>query len=84
MVLLWGEDHVRGVKAEKLPFPLSLEAAIEFLWSWLETAEYGNEPDHDGDNKKGFLVTTGNYWGHVEESHYAFIGVYPEWQMYGK
>jgi len=84
MVLLWNEDSVRGAKATKLPFPLTCEAAIEFLWSYLTTAEFGNEPDHDGSNRRGFVVTTGNFWGHVEGSHYAFIGAYPDWQMCGK
>lgn len=84
MILLWHEDQVRGVSASLLPFPLTCDAAIEFLWSWLQTADFGEQPDHDGSNGKGFIVTTGNFWGHVEGSHYAFIGVYPDWQMYGK
>ena len=84
MVLLWHEDTVRGVKASQLPFPLTCDAAIDFLWSWLQTADFGEQPDHDGSNGHGFVVTTGDFWGHVEGSHYGFIGVYPDWQMYGK
>ena len=84
MVLLWHEDEVGGVKSTALPFALDAEAAVGFLWSYLQTAEYGPQPDHDGDNGKGFIVTTGDFWGHVEGSHYAFVGVYPDWQMYGK
>lgn len=84
LILLWHEDLVRGVKATPLPFPLTCEAAIDFLWAWLATAKYPKEPDHDGDNSKGFIVSTGDFWGHVEGSHYAFLAVYPDWQMYGK
>lgn len=84
MVLLWNEDSVAGVKSSVLPFPLNAEASVDFLWRYLETALFDEQPDHDGSNGKGFIVTTGNFWGHVEGSHYAFVGVYPDWQMYGK
>lgn len=84
MVLLWSADKVREEKAIALPFPLTVDAAIEFLWAWLDTADFGQQPDQDGSNRRGFVVTSGDFWGHVEGSHYAFIGVYPDWQMYGK
>ncbi len=84
MVLLWNKDYIRGQDAMALPFPLTVDAAISFLWEWLQTADFGQEPDQDGSNGKGFVVKTGDFWGHVEGSHYAFIGVYPDWQMYGK
>lgn len=84
MVLFWHEDHLHQVKSVALPFPLGVDAAVDFLWAWMENADFGKEPDHDGDNGKGFIVTTGDFWGHVEGSHYAFLGVYPDWQMYGK
>ena len=84
MALLWSEDRIGDVKASLLPFPLKAQAATDFLWNYLETVDFGSEPDHDGSNGKGFIVSTGNFWGHVEGSHYAFIGVYPDWQMYGK
>jgi hypothetical protein len=84
MVLLWHEDTVGGVAASPLPFPLTVDAAVDFLWRYLESAEFGCQPDHDGSNGKGFIVSTGNFWGHVEGSYCAFIGVYPDWQMYGK
>jgi fermentation-respiration switch protein FrsA (DUF1100 family) len=84
MVLLWHEDAIGGVSASPLPFPLTADAAVDFLWRFLETAEFDAQPDHDGDNGKGFVVSTGDFWGHVGGSHYAFLGVYPDWQMYGK
>lgn len=84
MILLWHEDQIGDVEASMLPFPMDAEAATEFLWAYLRTADYGKQPDHDGDNKEGYIVTTGDFWGHVGGSQYAFLGVYPDWQMYGK
>jgi hypothetical protein len=84
IVLLWHEDDIHQQKTVQLPFPLDVNAAVDFLWSWLQAADLVKQPDHDGSNGKGFIVTTGDFWGHVEGSHYAFIGVYPDWQMYGK
>lgn len=84
MVFLWHEDNIYGTPAKVLPYPMSADAAINFFRDWLEVVTYPEEPDHDGSNVKGFLVSTGNYWGHVEECSYAFLGVYPVWQEYGK
>ncbi len=86
MILYWHEPEkwTEWPDACSLPFPLSAEATIPFLWNYLQTADYPPEPDHDGDNGKGFLLTTGNGWGHVEGSHYSIFMVKPEWQMYGK
>jgi hypothetical protein len=84
-LILFGslEDKVRGVVPTALPFPLTVDTAPDFLWNWLMSLDYTKEPEHDGSNKKGFFVTTGDQWGHVENS-FAFLGVYPAWQMYGK
>jgi hypothetical protein len=84
IVLLWSASNVYQKPAIPLPYPMQLEAATEFLWHWLQSSDFGRQPDHDGDNGKGFEVTTGNGWGHVEECHYSIVGVYPDWQMYGK
>lgn len=84
MILFWEKDTVRKVQATKLPFALNAKTAVDFLWSWLENATYPEEPDHDGSNHKGFIVTTGDFWGHIEGSHYTVLAVYPDWQMYGK
>lgn len=83
MILYWSkpEDHTGAIV---LPFPLTAEAAVTFLWDWLQTAEYRQEPDQDGDNGKGFIVTTGDFWGHCDGSHYSIVMVTPDWQMYGK
>jgi len=60
------------------------EAASDFAWHWLqEVAEYGPEPDHEGDNHKGFYLFTG-FWGHVLGNSNGIIGIRPCWAMYGK
>lgn len=84
MILLWYEADVRNIKATPLPFPLTSATVTDFLWSWLQTVEYPPQPDHDGSNSKGFIVTTGDCWGHIEGCHYTVLAVYPDWQMHGK
>lgn len=71
------------VTSTVLPFPLDLNTSISFAWHWLTTsADYGNEPDHDGDNGKGWRVYNEN-WGRVG-SFYGFVAIKPAWAMYGK
>lgn len=64
-----------------IPFPSPL-SAIEvrpLLEGWLKRAEYGPEPDHDGDNQEGFIAFSPSY-----HSRAAFLGIQPTWIMYGK
>lgn len=79
LVLYWHESS----NQLKLPFPLDADGAVSFIHSWLKNADYGGEPDHDGDNGRGFYMFT-DYWGHVCGNHYAIVGIMPEWAMYGK
>lgn len=86
LVFAWSDTNQvleNGTLIEKLPFVLDLEGTTEFAWNWLKTADYGKEPDHDGDNKKGFIVYN-EYFGSVGNCPYAFVGIQPEWIMYGK
>jgi len=68
------------------PFDLSIDAMIPFCWDWLQAQSdnYDEEPDHDGDSKKGFWITTachrafvdmssnGGCWAHINsETVYA-------------
>jgi hypothetical protein len=62
------------------PFPvlLSPEMCADIIEQWLITVDYGTQPDHDGDNYKGFyLTTTGNYIS-------SRVEIRPCWMMYGK
>lgn len=70
-------------QATPLPFPMTLAQAADFANGWLEHADYGHEPDHDGDNGKGWRLYCES-WGHVAGDHYAFVAVEPAWAMYGK
>lgn len=79
LVLYWGDSP----RATKLPFPMSLDEAADFAAGWLKHADYGREPDHDGDNGKGWRLYCEG-WGHVDGDHCAFAAVQPVWAMYGK
>lgn len=70
-------------KANKLPYPMTPEALIDFAWNWLQTVDYGRQPDHDGDNGKGWHLYTED-WGHVDGDWAAFCAIEPAWAMYGK
>lgn len=83
LVLLWSLDDVVNELPNKLPFKMGIEGAAEFVWSWLQEQDYGPEPDHDGDNGKGWMVYTDG-WGHVGVYRYAICAVFPAWAMYGK
>ncbi len=79
MILFWANSP----KATKLPFPMTLAQAGEFVAGWLEHAEYGKRPDHDGDNDKGWRLFT-EIWGMIGGDHAAFAAIEPCWAMYGK
>lgn len=81
LILLWCADA--RIKSTDLPYPMKIEAAIQFVWNWLEQADYGRQPDHDGDNGKGWTVHRDG-WGHVAGSFYSICGIKPTWAMYGK
>lgn len=68
------------------PFPTELgpERCAEMAWDWLQKAEYPSQPDHDGDNEKGWLLRTDG-WGHIDGlGYHYFIAVEPMWIMFGK
>lgn len=67
-----------------LPYPMDCQATTEFVWNWLQQgADYGKQPDHDGDNGKGYRIFN-EAWGHVGNDWRAIIAVQPAWAMYGK
>jgi hypothetical protein len=82
-ILFWGAP-ANGTTADEFPFPLSHIPATALLWQWLITeAEYGREPDHDGDNEKGWRVYNED-WGMIGNHRYSFVAIQPVWAMYGK
>lgn len=81
LIFFWHDPQKEG--AQKLPFKMSVEDAIPFAWSWLQKQDYQREPDHDGDNGKGFAVYN-EAWGHVGNSYYGICAISPQWAWYGK
>lgn len=67
----------------RLPFKLDAIGAADFAERWLAEQDYGEQPDHDGDNGRGWRLYN-DEWGRVGGLTYSFIAVKPEWAMYGK
>lgn len=69
--------------ATKLPFTLDVAGAADFAGRWLAEQDYGGQPDHDGDNGKGWRLYNED-WGRIGSQWEAFVAIKPEWAMYGK
>ena len=83
MHLFWGKSmSVANAVEEPIPLPyeMNVDAAIEFVWGWLQAADRGPEPDLDGSCKRdGFIVeNTKHGWS------YRFVRVLPVWSEYHK
>lgn len=92
MILYWVGPESRdktsgGAPIKPLPYEMKFEAAVQFVWNWLETDEAskvrGHEPDHDGDNEPAWIVYNES-WTHVDDRWEALVGICPIWAMYGK
>ncbi len=84
LVLMWHEETVGGVTAQKLPVPLDADGAYAVVQSWLKAADYKDPPDDDDiSSSKGYRLYC-DFWGHVENFQYAVIGIVPAWAMSGK
>lgn len=82
LIFLWSNyESAEGY----VPFPFEMDAdgCADFASRWLGSVDYGREPDHDGDNGKGWRVYN-EAWGHVEDLRATIIAVSPAWAMYGK
>jgi len=79
LIILWHEER------DSVPFayPHSLEDVQQFVKGWLRNVKTGVQPDHDGDNGRGWRVFC-DHWGHVAGHHYAICGIQFAWAMYGK
>lgn len=80
LVFMWTGG---GADAVEMPFKLDAIAATDFATRWLAEQDYGKEPDHDGDNSKGWRAYN-EAWGHVDEEWRGFLAVAPAWAMHGK
>lgn len=79
LILFW----TAASGAEQFAYPHDLERTNEFVKGWLKSVEYGPEPDHDGDNGKGWRVFT-DFWGQIAGASSSIVGIQPAWAMYGK
>jgi hypothetical protein len=79
LILYWAESP----KMTKLPFPMTISQASDFVLGWLEHANYGEEPDHDGHNRHGWRIFNES-WGHIGGEWQAFVVIEPVWAEFGK
>lgn len=83
LIFYWYIPNDKTPHVNKLPFKMKYDMATDFALSWLAEQDYGRQPDHDGDNEKGWRVYN-EAWGHVENDSCAFLAITPTWAMYGK
>lgn len=62
----------------KLPAPMHAPDLLGIVQAWLASARYPNQPDHDGDSKKGWMVTL------EHASWHPTLTIRPTWLIYGK
>ncbi|MEY8801939.1 hypothetical protein AB9K35_16645 [Leisingera sp. XS_AS12] len=66
------------------PVPLEADRCAEIAFDWLQAQTYPAQPDHDGDNKEGWLLWNDG-WGQVDgHGYHSFCAVRPTWIMFGK
>lgn len=83
LIFYWATEAANETAIE-VPFKMDADAAADFASRWLkDTASYAPEPDHDGDNGKGWRVYTDS-WGAVSGEDFSICAVQPCWMMYGK
>lgn len=82
LIFFWSKSPT-ATDIQELPITLDAEGASYLANNWLETAEYGPEPDTDGHCNKGWRVYN-EAWGHVDDDPYAFLAIEPAWIEYGK
>ena len=71
-------------KMTPFPSPMSVDFVAAMIYEWLKTAEYSEEPDHDGSNERGWRLYKEN-WGRINKFGHGSIGaVEPMWIEYGK
>lgn len=65
--------------AKDLPYPMGIYEATAFAWGWIKAnSPVDKQPDHDGDNSKGFHLIADSWL----DNH--LVSVESIWAMYGK
>lgn len=87
LVFAWHESaNAQDKDKGFVPFvtPINAEEAEVIVKNWCkEVADYGTQPDHDGDNSRSWRIFCES-WGHIDHNHYTFAAVEPYWAEYGK
>jgi len=83
LILLWTKATWAEEPVNYFPAPIEVEQAEGMIKAWLKEQDYGSQPDHDGDNGKGFRIYN-EAWGHVAGRWEAFVAIEPVWLLYGK
>lgn len=76
-------ENVTGFEALPSLVTLDTKGIADLIQRWLDSVEYGCQPDHDGHNSKGWRLYN-EKWGHVDNCSRAIFAVTPVWAMYGK
>ena len=81
LIVYWSLTDLKDV--DSFPSSLTIDGIVPIIEAWLGEAKFGPEPDHDGDNMKGFQIYN-EQWGHVDNKWQACFAVRPKWIMLGK
>lgn len=82
LILFWSDQNVH-TPINRFPAVMGADELEIVIRAWLNERNYGSQPDHDGDNDKGWRIYNEG-WGHVNSEYQAFAAVEPVWLMYGK
>ena len=96
MILYWMEDKAASpfpfdVSRGDMPQKVGRERdtkdrlpwLVDMVEGWLMSLDYGRQPNHDGDNGRGWRVYTES-WGHVAGNHHTACAIEPARAWYGK
>lgn len=90
LIFYWMDPYAGGSRKVEparavipLPFPMKADLAVPFIEAWLNQADYGREPGHDGSNGHGFRAYV-EEWGRVKGEDCSFAAFKPQWAWYGK
>jgi hypothetical protein len=85
LILSWHNEtaYNKPNKWNAFMTPLDADGVTPMVIAWLKEQDFGNEPDTDGHNGKGFRVYNES-WGYIDSDPYAFVAIEPQWITYDK
>lgn len=85
IIFYWHPPFSPSEQDEYTPLPVPVDASnvSSLVQAWLDKADYGKQPDHDGSNSRGFRIYN-EAWGFVDNKRNAIFAVQPVWAMHGK